>query len=71
MTASQPSMPARIAAVVAEVAADQLAAERGDRLALLGVADQADDLVAAVAQLAHDLAADEARSSRDEDLHDG
>ena len=36
---------------------------------LLGVADEADDLVAAVAQLAHDLAADEAGSSGHEDLH--
>ena len=32
-------------------------------------ADEADDLVAAVAQLAHDLAADEAGAARDEDLH--
>ena len=54
---------------VAEVAADQLAAELGQLCRFLGCADQADDLVAAVAQLAHDLAADEPRSSRHEDLH--
>ena len=54
---------------VAEVAGDQLAAELGRLLALLGVADQADDLVAAGAQLAHDSAADESGPSGDEDLH--
>ena len=55
--------------LVAEVAADDLTAECGDLFALLGGAHQADDLVAACPQLAHDLAADEPGSSRDEDLH--
>jgi hypothetical protein len=55
--------------LVAEVATDQLAAEGGQLRGFLGAADQADDLVAAVAQLAHNLAADEAGSARDEDLH--
>ena len=54
---------------VAEVAGDQLAAELLELAGLLRAADQADDLVAALAQLAHDLAADEAGPSRDEDLH--
>ena len=54
---------------VGEVAGDELAADRREPLALLRVADQADDLVAAVAQLPHDLAADEAGASGNEDLH--
>ena len=54
---------------VAEIATDELAAHRGQLFALLRVADQADDVVAALAQLAHDLAADEAGASGNEDLH--
>ncbi len=56
---------------VAEVAADQLAAELGQLRRFLRGPDEAGDLVAASAQLPHDLAADEARSSRHEDLHGG
>ena len=54
---------------VAEVAGDQLAAQVGDRRPLLGRAHQAGHLVAARAELAHDLAADETCASRDENLH--
>ena len=54
MTASQPSIPARIALAVAEVAGDGLAADLGQLGRFLGAAHQADDLVAAVAQLACD-----------------
>ena len=54
---------------VAEIAGGQRAAERLDLLSLLGVANQTDDVVAALAQLAHDLAADEPRSPSHEDLH--
>ena len=70
MTASQPSMPARIASRVGEVARDQLAAElRRAASPFSGLRTRHDDLVAALAQLAHDLAADEAGASGDEDLH--
>src|SRR4029077_8094311 len=54
---------------VAEVAGDQLATEVGDLLALLGIADQTGDLVAALTQLAHHLAADEPRPPGHENLH--
>ncbi len=64
-------MPERSRLGVAEIAADQLAAELLQLARFLRAADQADDVIAALAQLAHDLAADEARSSRYEDLHGG
>jgi hypothetical protein len=56
-------------ALVGEIPGSDLAAQLSGVLALLGVADEADDLVPACAQLAHDLAADETSSARDEDLH--
>ena len=62
-------MPLRIASASPRSPLTSCAAQLGQLRGLLGVADQADDLVAALAQLAHDLAADEPRSSRDEDLH--
>ena len=69
MTASQPSMPSRIAFVSPRSPGTSAAAEVGERLALLGRADQAAHLVAARAELAHDLAADEPRAAGHEDLH--
>lgn len=54
---------------VAEVADDQLAPQLGQLRALLRIADEGRDLVAAGAQLARDLAADEAGCTRHEDLH--
>jgi hypothetical protein len=53
---------------VAEVAAAQLAAELGQRRRFAGGADQADDIVAPLAQLAGDRATDEARRPCEEDL---
>jgi hypothetical protein len=53
---------------VAEVAADQLAAELVQGAGFLRAADQADDGVAALAQLPRDGAADESRRPCDEDL---
>ena len=44
-------------------------AEIGEGLRLLWGADEGGDLVAALAQLAHDMTADEPGSSGDEDLH--
>ena len=53
---------------VAEVAGDQLAAELGQLARFLRAADEADDLVAALAQLAGHGAADEAGRPCHEDL---
>jgi hypothetical protein len=55
--------------VVGEVALDQLAAQLTQRGRLLRRAHQCHNIVAARPQLAHDVAADEPCSSRNEDLH--
>jgi hypothetical protein len=52
-----------------QVALDQLGAEPLELRALLARPDERDHIVAALAQPAHDLAADESRSPGDEDLH--
>ena len=54
---------------VGEVAADEPAAELVQPCRLLRAADEAGDLIAARAQQAHDVAADESRSPGYEDLH--
>ena len=69
MTASQPSIPSRIARSSPRSPATSSQPSVATCWPFSRVADQADDLVAARAQLAHDVAADESRSSRDEDLH--
>jgi hypothetical protein len=53
---------------VAEVAADQLAAELGQAAGLVRTADQTGDLVAPLPQLTGDRAADEPRRACEEDL---
>ena len=69
IAASQPCHAGADRVLVREGAGDELAAELGERPALLGAADQRPHLVAPLAQLAHHVAADEAGSSGDEDPH--
>ena len=64
-----PSRPAAIAACVAEVAGDQLAAELLELRGLRRIADERADLVAALAQLAGDMAADESGPPGEEYPH--
>src|SRR3954454_6254618 len=63
---------ARVADDVArrQIALDERRAERFERLPLVARADERDHLVAALAQLANDVPADESGAAGDEDLHE-
>ena len=71
MTASQPRIAVAIASWSESVPlmSSQPASARSSAFA--GSRTSAHDVVAALAQLAHDVAADEAGSPGDEDLHPG